>query len=255
MKFVFNDGGRAKAGFKGTARDCVCRSICIATGLPYDQVYKRLAEGNATQRKSRYSSKKGKRSARDGINTKRKWFTDYMESLGFVWTPTMRVGQGCKVHLKDGELPSGRLVVNVSRHLTCMIDGVLHDTYDCSRDGERCVYGYWKLVRPGSAGRPAKEVLADKTQDTFEDKMHEVRIKAPVKGPKIASEQPSTWMPYIPPPEPVKEPVKAIKPFKPRTAEPDLFRVAACLEQLAAIQIQIGAIRKELDCIALHRQG
>jgi len=24
-----------------------------------------------------------------------------------------------------------------------VIDGVLHDTHDCSRDGTRCVYGYW----------------------------------------------------------------------------------------------------------------
>jgi hypothetical protein len=57
----------------------------------------------------------------------------------------MLIGQGCKVHLRSDELPSGRLIVRVSGHITSMIDGVLHDTYDCSRNGTRCVYGYYKL--------------------------------------------------------------------------------------------------------------
>jgi len=27
-----------------------------------------------------------------------------------------------------------------------VIDGVINDTYDCSREGTRCVYGYWEKV-------------------------------------------------------------------------------------------------------------
>lgn len=42
------------------------------------------------------------------------------------------------------ELPPGRLVVSVSKHLTAVVDGVIHDRYDPSRDGTRCVYGYWR---------------------------------------------------------------------------------------------------------------
>lgn len=80
-----------------------------------------------------------------------------MKSLGFEWVPTMFIGQGCKVHLTDGELPAGRLVVIVSKHLTAVIDGVIHDTYSPERnihwthgDGtntiqRRCVYGYYIL--------------------------------------------------------------------------------------------------------------
>jgi len=140
--FTFNDGGREAAGYKGKAGDCVCRAIAIAAQLPYQEVYDRLAEGNATQRKSKHSGKRS-RSARNGINTTRKWFKDYMLELGFVWTPTMQIGSGCKVHLKADELPSGRLVCNVSNHQVAVIDGVINDTYDCSRNGNRCVYGYW----------------------------------------------------------------------------------------------------------------
>ena len=56
----------------------------------------------------------------------------------------MKVGEGCKVHLTRHELPSGRLIVRVSKHLTTMIDGVINDIYNPSRDGKRCVYGYYQ---------------------------------------------------------------------------------------------------------------
>ena len=29
------------------------------------------------------------------------------------------------------------------KNITVIKDGILHDTYDCSRNGTRCVYGYW----------------------------------------------------------------------------------------------------------------
>ena len=158
MQFIYNDGGREAAGYKGKAGDCVARAVAIASGKPYAEVYADLADGMGSQRKS-----KG-RSARNGVSTGRKWFKAYMASIGFAWTPTMRVGQGCKVHLAEGELPSGRLVVAVSRHYTAVIDGVIHDTHDPRRfvfDGltdteknegvgarpSRCVYGYWAIQR------------------------------------------------------------------------------------------------------------
>ena len=143
-RFQYNDGGREAAGFKGNAGDCVARAISIASGRPYAEVYARLAEGNGTQR----AGKNGKQSAsaRNGINVTRKWFKDLMVEWGFVWVPTMTIGSGCKVHLRADELPAGRLVVSVSKHYTTMIDGVINDTWNPDRGGDRCVYGYWKLV-------------------------------------------------------------------------------------------------------------
>ena len=142
MKVTHDDGGRAAAGYKGEAGDCVCRSVAIASGLPYAEVYAKLAHETGAQRQTK---RRGKRSAsaRNGVNTNRKWFKDYMASIGFKWTPTMAIGQGCKVHLRASELPLGRLVVAVSKHYTAVIDGVIHDTFDPSRDGTRCVYGYY----------------------------------------------------------------------------------------------------------------
>lgn len=143
MRFVHNDGGRAAAGYKGDAGDCVARSIAIAAELPYAEVYKRLAAGVGRQRDMRRTGSRAA-SARNGVNTTRKWFRDYMTELGFVWVPTMQIGSGCKVHLREGELPMGRLVVAVSKHYTAVIDGVIHDTGDPGREGSRCVYGYWR---------------------------------------------------------------------------------------------------------------
>ena len=37
----------------------------------------------------------------------------------------------------------GRIVTSCSRHYSSVIDGVINDTYDPSRDGKRAVYGYW----------------------------------------------------------------------------------------------------------------
>lgn len=162
MRFQHDDGGRAESGRKGLAGDCVARSIAIAAGLPYAEVYDALAAGNANERQTRRSRGSGRRTARNGIHTTRKWFKDYMRSLGFTWVPCMGIGTGCTVHLHDGELPMGRLVVAVSRHYTAVIDGVIHDTHDpqrvtlwrdVARDGtvservsRRCVYGYWILA-------------------------------------------------------------------------------------------------------------
>lgn len=143
MEFSYNDGGREAAGFKGIAGDCVCRAICIASGLPYREVYDRLTLGHQTQRNVKGKARKWHTSARDGVYTRRKWFKDYMVSIGFTWVPTMQIGQGCKIHLRRSELPSGRLVVAVSRHYVAVIDGCINDTYDCTRGGTRCVYGYW----------------------------------------------------------------------------------------------------------------
>jgi hypothetical protein len=144
IRFIEDDGGRIAAGFKGKAGDCVCRAVSVASGRSYAEVYRELAQGNSAQRASKRTSKRAA-SAGGGVNTGRKWFKDYMTRIGFRWVPTMAIGSGCKVHLRSDELPPGRLVVMLSRHAAAVLDGVLHDTHDSSRDGTRCVYGYYQL--------------------------------------------------------------------------------------------------------------
>ena len=57
--------------------------------------------------------------------------------------------------MREDELPSGELIVALSKHLTCVKDGVLYDTYDCSRGGDRCVYGYWRKPKAKAKKEPA----------------------------------------------------------------------------------------------------
>lgn len=165
MKFQYNDGGRKAAGYEGSAGDCVVRAIAIATEKPYQEVYDALFKMNKNQRGRLRGA-----SPRNG-GTKTSTIKKYMKSIGWKWTPTMFIGSGCKVHLKDGELPSGRIIARVSKHLCAIVDGVINDTGNparevhCTRpitenqpikpnefthDGKfahhieyRCVYGYY----------------------------------------------------------------------------------------------------------------
>lgn len=151
VRYEYDDGGRAAAGYKGSAGDCAARSIAIVTGKSYQEVYDAINALGANERVGK--RKRGKSNSRTGVygRTVRK----YMESIGWQWTPTMKIGSGCKVHLREDELPAGRLLVFVSRHFTAVIDGVIHDTHDPQRigfdhadsdkadlNGSRCVYGY-----------------------------------------------------------------------------------------------------------------
>lgn len=139
MKFNYNDGGRSKY-FKGATGDCVCRAIAIATNKDYKEIYEMINEyakkEKVGKRKRRISS------ARTGVY--RDTIKKVLNELGWKWVPVMKIGSGCQAHLRDNEIPMDKtIIVKVTRHLTCVVNGVINDTYDCSRDGNRCVYGYW----------------------------------------------------------------------------------------------------------------
>ena len=146
MRYVYNDGGRSDAGYKGEARDCVVRAIAIAAEKPYQEVYDALKEFNAEFAKGR--SKKAKKVAAKGTTPRDGNFRDsygkYLESLGFQWFAKMRPGQTWRLHLEPSELPKGRIVCKVSKHLVAAIDGIIQDTHDCTREGTRMVYGYYR---------------------------------------------------------------------------------------------------------------
>lgn len=142
MNWIWDDGGRAEAGFKGTAPgDCVTRAIAIAFRLPYRDVYDVVNLAAKAERQTKAASRSN---ARTGV--RKKTSKALIAELGGVWTPTMRIGSGTQVHLRREELPEkGRLIVKVTRHLVAVVDGTIHDIFDPSRDGTRCVYGYWTI--------------------------------------------------------------------------------------------------------------
>jgi hypothetical protein len=129
MRFNYNDGGRSKY-FKGDAGDCVTRAIAISTGIDYKEVYDTIKD--LLQHTPRNGLTKAE--------TK-----DIMHHFGFTRYSCMGIGTGCNCHLREEELPSGIVVCQVSHHLTTIIDGVINDTFNPSRGGDRCVYAYWTI--------------------------------------------------------------------------------------------------------------
>ena len=146
-EYQYNDGGRKDAGYKGNAGDCVVRAIAITARLPYESVRQALMERNrafAETSRSRVAKTLRKRGASTRNGNFKKVYHDFILSLGFTWVPTMHVGSGSKVHFRKEELPRGRLILRLSKHLCAFVDGVVHDISDPSREGKRAVYGYYE---------------------------------------------------------------------------------------------------------------
>jgi hypothetical protein len=136
--YNYNDGGRKRSGI-ATNNDCVIRAIAIATNIPYHKVYNDIYMLSLKERPSKvYQSTNLITTGVRPTTTKK-----YLASLGWKWTATMGIGTGCKIHLKKDELPKGVIIARVSKHIVTVIDGVMQDVTDCSRNGTRCVYGYW----------------------------------------------------------------------------------------------------------------
>jgi hypothetical protein len=137
MPWAYDDGGRAAAGFPYQTGDCVVRAIAIASARPYQEVHSELDELAGTFSGSRFAGPSA------GTGLPREIFRLYLAQAGWTWHPVMGIGTGCTMHLRAGEVPTGRIIARVSRHLTAIIDGVIRDTFDPSRDGTRCIYGYF----------------------------------------------------------------------------------------------------------------
>lgn len=145
IKFVYSDGGRSKYFKAEKVGDCVVRAIVHATGLDYKNIYDDLfglAKHWGTKRTKKTLKIRNNASPRNGVNTK--VLKHYIENvLGFTWVSCTGIGKGFKIHISSQDLPQGVLILRVSKHLTCVKNHVLYDTYDCSRNGTRGVYGYW----------------------------------------------------------------------------------------------------------------
>ena len=111
--FVRNDGGREEAGYK-LKRDCVTRAITIATGRRYRAVFRDMeVECGKNPGTGLHHQDYSKHLFRD------KW--SYIK-LDF------NNARYSKKYLPDGIT----LLVRTNRHLSCVLDGVLNDTWNCA---------------------------------------------------------------------------------------------------------------------------
>lgn len=139
MEFKYNDGGRSLYFKAGNVGDCAVRALAIASGRDYKEVYNELKKLN-----------KGV-SCRNG--TPKSVDSKWLKQNGFVaLNGIMGVGTGIQYHLCDEDLTDlikkyPVMVIQVSKHLTTIINGVLNDTFDCSRDGTRGIYKIWVPIQ------------------------------------------------------------------------------------------------------------
>ena len=138
MDYIFDDGGRKDAGYKGHANDCVNRALAIATGRPYQEIYDLIKAHGGNPR----------------TGVKLPVLKKVAHVLGGRYQATAAIGKPSTVKLVEGHLPAGRVLVNLRKHVSCVIDGTLRDIYDCQNtswidetgvlhEGKRTVYGYW----------------------------------------------------------------------------------------------------------------
>jgi hypothetical protein len=127
MTFQYNDGGRKAAGFKGVTGDCGARAMAIALGLDYKAVYKELAQANSDNGRAN--------SVRSGLM--KDVFAEMLNRYGWVWMQAPKFS-GRKALCSD--MPAGIVIARQARHFVAVINGVAHDSWDCTH---KMVYGYW----------------------------------------------------------------------------------------------------------------
>ena len=142
MEFIYNDGGRSNYFKASNVRDCVCRALCITTGVDYKVMYDLI---NKVSKLEKHSSPSN---ARNGVY-KDSW-KKILKALRAQEIKVQEFGDSKKCHLRDEDLldyQRGKYLLSLSGHCSSLIDGNLVDTYDCSREGDRQVYKMYKMTK------------------------------------------------------------------------------------------------------------
>lgn len=109
--------------------DCVVRAICNATGKQWHEVYEELCAIGYDMC--------------DMPNSKRV-YEQYLENIGWVKHRMPRHLSGRRYTLSqladDFKRYKTNAVVSVAKHLTAIVEGDLHDTWNC---GHKCVGNYY----------------------------------------------------------------------------------------------------------------
>lgn len=101
--------------------DCVCRAISLATQCPYYLVWDLL-------------KKNGLDRGCDAINLS--CYAKLLDDIGFKKIDA----KGRKVGELACTFPNSRLIIRIEGHLTCCINGVCYDIWDCTKEIADC---YW----------------------------------------------------------------------------------------------------------------
>lgn len=141
--------------------DCVKRAITKATGMDYMEVQRELnRHKKVTGCTNYYDHNHGTHYIEHVLNGTK------MSFPATKGKPRMNGERFCKAY------PKGNYILSMAGHLSCCIDGVIYDTWDCS---EKCVYTayrvtpvkkqYYKITPTGSMTKEITIITPDK--DSF----------------------------------------------------------------------------------------
>ena len=111
------------------ANDCVIRAISFATNKSWDKVHTELFD----------IAMKKKNTA-----TSRKVFVPYLNSMGYIKKnqPKNEYNKRIKLYEFCEKYKYGIYIISLRKHLTCVIDGIIYDTWNCCN---HIVGNYWKV--------------------------------------------------------------------------------------------------------------
>jgi hypothetical protein len=107
--------------------DCVVRAICNVTGKQWSEVYNKLCAIGSEM----YLMPNDKRV-----------YTKYLAELGWQKQPMPKKENGIRFTLKEFVEANGKItiVASVVKHLTAIVEGELHDTWNC---GHKCIGNFY----------------------------------------------------------------------------------------------------------------
>lgn len=126
VQFIYTDGGRSQSRRPKQRKDCAIRACSIALNLNYDVVFDQM---KALGRRC------GHGTAHDVTN-------EYLSTK-----PVKKLTYNLSLSRFILDHPEGTYIVRIPRHLSCIIDGAIHDDH---------LYGYyltsipevWQVVEP-----------------------------------------------------------------------------------------------------------
>ncbi len=154
MTFAKIDAGDGRRSKEAKGRDCTVRALTVAIAVSYETAWDMLYEFQAVQRTNafdlgglldqRLSESPGirlsQRSSMGDPADRRRWTVKQALSFPAVkGKPRMTPAAFVKKY------PTGRYVLSLAHHVVAVRDGVVIDTWDCTK---KCVYKAWEIELP-----------------------------------------------------------------------------------------------------------
>lgn len=158
--------------------DCVKRAITKATGIDYEEVSRELNRFKKISGKDKFNQ-------RDNCNA---YVEEVLKGRKMSF-PAERGKDRMNGHTFCNKYQSGAYILNMARHWTCCVDGVIYDTWDCR---DKCVYTAYEIDL-SKVGRKVKDYIKElskqkETNDKYKMELKELRKTYNAKIKKLQKE-------------------------------------------------------------------